>query len=100
MCNAKEEFLFRTNGKQVICAEIEYVPSNSTIQINLMVGHTDQMLENFLNKLDFNYDEGYGTQYLYGTIWFSDGSWMERYEYDGSESWTYCSVPEVPDYLN
>jgi hypothetical protein len=49
--------------------------------------------------LDFNYDNGYGGQELYGTIWYVDGTWSERGEYDGSEWWDYREVPEVPSYL-
>lgn len=54
-------------------------------------------LEEVLPKLDFDYNNDYGSQELYGTIWFSDGTWSERYEYDGSEWWEYrLGCPDLP----
>ena len=41
-----------------------------------------------------DYDDGYGSQELGGTIVFKDSSWLERGEYDGSEWWDYKSTPE------
>lgn len=32
-------------------------------------------------------------------IWFKDGTWGERYEYDGAECWEYKKCPPVPDEL-
>jgi hypothetical protein len=32
-------------------------------------------------------------------IWFKDGSWATRGEYDGSEWWEYHKLPQVPTYL-
>lgn len=44
------------------------------------------------------YDAGYGCHEvaLDLVITFTDGSWLERYEYDGSEGWVYKSVIDVP----
>jgi len=54
-------------------------------------------LEEVLPKLDFDYNDGYGSQELLGTIWFSDGTWSEREEYDGSEWWEYrLGCPDLP----
>ena len=50
-------------------------------------------LEMFLSDLDFNYDNGFGSQYLFGFVWFDEGSWLERYEYDGYERWDYKKTP-------
>ena len=52
---------------------------------------------NTTNKLE--YDNGYGGQELFGIIWYVDGTWSERGEYDGSEWWRHQSCPVVPDYL-
>lgn len=40
-----------------------------------------------------NYDNGYGSQELFGTIVFKDGTWLERGEYDGSEWWEHRKLP-------
>lgn len=52
-----------------------------------------------LSSLDFEYDEGYGSQHLYGTILFKDSTWLSRWEYDGSEGWEYNKPPTVDDIL-
>ena len=53
----------------------------------------------FLEGLRFNYDDGFGSQHLFGIVWFKDGSWLERYEYDGSEGWVLKRTPDVPQVL-
>lgn len=52
-----------------------------------------------LSSLDFEYDEGYGSQHLYGTILFKDNSWLSRWEYDGSEGWEHNKPLTVEDVL-
>ena len=51
---------------------------------------------NMLEGLRFNYDSGFGSQHLFGVVWFKDGSWLERYEYDGAEKWVLKKVPIIP----
>lgn len=108
--NAKEEFLSSISTRPVKCAEIVYRAS-SLWDINeedapppnyiiLKVGHTEEELESFFDKLDFNYDAGYGGQELFGTVWFKDSEeWMTRGEYDGSEWWETHSIPAIPQHL-
>lgn len=50
----------------------------------------------FLEGLRFNYDDGFGSQHLFGVVWFKDGSWLERTEYDGSEDWILKRTPDIP----
>ena len=50
-------------------------------------------------SLDFTYDDGFGGQQLDGQIWFKDGTWADRGEYDGSEWWQYHKCPQVPTFL-
>ena len=50
----------------------------------------------FLEELDFNYNNGFGSQRLFGVVWFKDGSWLERYEYDGAEKWVLKRTPDIP----
>jgi hypothetical protein len=56
-------------------------------------------MELFLSNLEFEYDNGYGGQFLYGIIWYKDGTWSDRGEYDGSEWYEYHIVPEIPPNL-
>ena len=99
--NAKQEFLQHiiyptgSNYSNVLCVEI----SGKAIAF-LTTGYTKEEWDQFLSDIDKEYDDGYGGQELYGTIWYKDGTWSTRGEYDGSEWWDYHSVPEIPKNLN
>jgi len=54
-------------------------------------------LADVVAQLDFIYNNGYGCQELFGTIWYADGTWSERGEYDGSEWWEFKKCPDLPD---
>lgn len=56
--------------------------------------------EKVIPQLDFEYDEGFGGQELGGIIWYEDGTWSDRGEYDGSEWWQYQSCPDLPASYN
>ena len=46
----------------------------------------------------FNYDGGYGHQYVPEDLMIvGDGWWLERGEYDGSEWWVYQTQPMRPE---
>ena len=99
--NTKQEFISHIQNRKVKCAKISKGDDYSGKQISFELGcayNTDEWNE-FLNKLDFHYDSGYGGQELFGTIWYEDGTWSERGEYDGSEWWEYHICPEVPTEL-
>jgi hypothetical protein len=67
--------------------------------IILKEGYTEEEYNDFLSKLDFEYDSGYGIQVLDGTIWMQDGTWFDRGEYDGSEWWAKRECPPIPQIL-
>ena len=61
-------------------------------------GVNKEALMSFFNTLPeraVNYFDGYGSQEWDGWISFTDGSWIERSEYDGSEWWAYKSCPKL-----
>jgi hypothetical protein len=62
----------------------------------LKQNYTQEEYKSFLSSLDFEYDDGYGLQQLFGIVWFTDDTWLERGEYDGSEWWEYNKTPEIP----
>lgn len=112
--NAKTELLEDlTNLAKIRCAIIakicDVIPYSSLKEtdyrkrfsktIELKENYSEEDLSNFLNDLDFEYDSGYGQQELYGIIWLTDGSWLSREEYDGSEWWQHWFLPSVPLYL-
>lgn len=106
MINAKEELqtlLDKLKQQQlsIVCAEITYEDDHddSRAAIRLPLAHTEEELEQFFKQLDFRYSNGFGTQYLYGTVWLTYGTWLSRWEYDGSEGWQLNKQPIIPQYL-
>jgi hypothetical protein len=91
--NAKSEFQNVVLGKRVIACDITHEED----VIRLKTEYTSEEYEEFLNKLDFEYDSGFGGQNLYGTIWCADNIWLERGQYDGSEWWVYNEYPEIEE---
>jgi len=98
MTNAKEEFLEHTADKFVLCAILTRVIDYRKVShtYNLKVSYTREELQHFLALINFQYDSGYGNQELEGTIWYDDGSWSTRAEYDGSEWWHHNKLPDIP----
>lgn len=101
MINAKTEFLHHTESRpKVKCAVLRDFDDNyrndGGKEIFLKKGYTDAELAEFLAAIDFEYYNGYGSQELYGFIWYEGGTWSERWEYDGSEGWGYNVCPKLP----
>lgn len=92
MINAKEELLDELDGEKPLCGQVIV----GDVTTNLRVGYSDVDWEKFLEKIDVEYDPCFGCQELFGTIWLENGTWMERFEYDGSEWWRFMKQPEVP----
>jgi hypothetical protein len=92
--NAKQEIIDHLSNirSRPLCAKITHIPETFI----LTTGWDEADFAAFLQSLDFEYDDGYGTQELFGTIWHEDGSWSERSEYDGSECWAYKCSPTIP----
>ncbi len=103
MANAKEEFLSMVKNQAVLCAEISYQDcwehKKPGSEHKLPVAYTEEQYNSFIESLDFEYDDGYGGQELFGTVWFKDGTWADRGEYDGSEWWQHHICPVVPKSL-
>ncbi len=100
--NAKKELLDLLEEVivDIHCAKVllhtRYVHGDESKEVLLKVDHTPEELDEFLDGLDFDYDNGYGGQELFGTIWFVDGTYATRGEYDGSEWWEHHTCPEIP----
>lgn len=97
--NAKQEFLNHLEEvkARVKCANIS--SSKKPKESLLKVGYKESEWMDFINSLDFIYHEGYGGQELYGTIWYDNGTFSSRGEYDGSEWWEHYKTPEIPKKL-
>ena len=98
MANAKQELLDAVKDTAKIkCASIRYGRwEDEASQKTLKLNHSEEDYNEFLNSLDFTYDDGYGGQELYGTVWLEDGTWLSRGEYDGSEWWEHNVLPDIP----
>lgn len=122
--NAKRDLLkiFAHNNQEILCAEIglgnypEYIKKYEEYEdeadyvdtdeiIYLPIGYTEEQLQEFLAKLDFDYDEdNYDKEYrwIYGTVWAkSDSFWATRAEFEMANGmyWTYPKMPKIPEYL-
>lgn len=97
--NAKEELLTmlgyvkRKYNAEILCAVIDFGDK----AINLNQGYDAEEFNEFLNNLDFNYNNGFGGQLLFGKVWLTNNVWLDRGEYDGSEWWEHYKYPEIPD---
>ena len=105
--NAREELQEilkkqKEKGLDLVCAEIQHEVGwgeDHATKIELKLAHTPEEAEAFFDALNFNYNDGYGTQELYGTVWLTYGVWLSRWEYDGSEGWQVNRCPGIPNYL-
>ncbi len=105
MQNAKDELVSAINNSKskiqcgYVCFDdgsFEFKKSN---YIKLPLNFSKEDYNEFLSKIDIDYDSGFGSQELEGIIWLADNSWLERYEYDGSECWVHKELPKIPQYL-
>jgi hypothetical protein len=100
--NAKIEFLNHISNRGVICASIRrgYDWDSDSTVFNLTTGWTKEDWDNFLSDLDFDYDSGYGTQNLFGTIWYEDGNYTKFRQNYKNEWYEHHVCPPIPKELN
>lgn len=111
--NARVEFINHIGSKKVLCCEISILRSmrdydspygnnddHKFYDVHLTTGYSIDEWNDFLKSIDITYDNGYGSQELFGTIWYEDGTWSSRFEYDGSEGWVANICPKIPEILN
>lgn len=95
--NAKQELLKHIGDRGV---KYVHIVLEGCVVIGGKWGDNPQTISGTLDEvlpgLDFDYDSGYGGQELFGHVWYTDGTWSERGEYDGSEWWEYKKCPEIP----
>lgn len=100
MMNAKKELIefIAESKKEIAAAEVVYGSewNDNRKAYSLPLGGD---VKRFFEALNFEYDNGWGGQELFGTLWFKDGTWAERGEYDGSEWWELREPPEIPVHL-
>ena len=89
MTNFLQETLMAIRGAGHTLEDIGFIGSRSGYSCTW---------DEFLVLADFEYDSGYGAQWVADdlVIRFSNGGWLRRDEYDGSENWTYVSPWNPP----
>lgn len=97
--NARDEFEKEVKNKDVLCAEIcfldRYRPAKNR-RFYLRKGYTPHEYEEFLQKIDHNYNSNIHDKELDGVVWLTDGSWIEREEYLEIVGWGHCEAPRIP----
>ena len=101
MVNARDELLEKLNGRAMLCAEVHhYRECGGATEIHQL--KTGEEASAFLAKLDFEYDEGYGRQYIGGCVWILENenlTSLTRYEHDGAEFWVDNLCQPIPKRL-
>lgn len=99
MKNAKQEFLEQTQNRQVKCACVQ-ISGLKKKTIFLRKNFTQEDLDEFLDQLDFEYNENSLHLLIEGTIWYKDNdTWSERHYIDDEQVWTYHKMPQPPRFL-
>jgi hypothetical protein len=107
MMNAREELLVFLNKlvpswrDELVCARVAHGGygfddrDDAGEQFFLKKGFTSEDLHKFFSDLAFTYDDGFGSQELFGTVWGKTW-WAERRQYDGREWWELRRYPTIP----
>jgi len=99
----EQDFLDHIKDREVKCVTLSLI-NRSDYSFNpladLKIGYSPDDYKKFLALIDVEFYSGYGTQEVDGVIWYKDGTWSSRGEYDGSEWWEYNTCPEIPETLN
>jgi hypothetical protein len=108
--NAKDEFIQHINNKEILCCEIIGTVNLHPVNLYLTTGWLKEEWVKFINDINVVYDDsGHGSQNLYGTIWYKDGTYLiinimlnngQPDEYDGRKWWEMHSCPTIPSRLN
>lgn len=90
--------------EDVLAMNLYFKEDGQEHNVKLKVNYTRKELDNVLNTLGtYEYDpcdELYQFDLILdGTVWFKNGSWLEREIFDGCEWWELRSRPEIPDEL-
>tara|TARA_R110002012_G_C11601042_1_gene607292 strand:- start:49 stop:414 length:366 start_codon:yes stop_codon:yes gene_type:complete len=57
-------------------------------------GNLKEVLE-VLTITGLEYNNSYASQKLFGYIWYEDGTWSDRYEYEEAEWWRHVVRPDT-----
>ena len=100
MKNFKEETLLAIGDRMIEEYRIRAIHHGNEFQSDLIFegkGNTIPWIDmdKRTHGLVSNYDNGYGSDNWNGWITFTDGSWITRVTYDGSEWWENKNKPSL-----
>lgn len=107
MLNCREEFmdvifpLSHCDIREAIVIALKRKENGLVIKkiFNLETNSSIKDYFEFLNSLDFEYDNEQATMSIHGLVIFYDNTWLEREICaDGVERWVHHSRPEIEDY--
>jgi len=101
--NAKHEILGLAKQKEIRCISIKMLDINKKFTLpenknGFGYNADNTCLNEFLKDLDYCYEDDCCT----GIIWFTDGSWAERFEHHDIydyQDWLIHSCPAIPEKL-
>lgn len=99
--NAKDELLEILDECDLSITDViafKFLKCNKTTFKNELIAKGISLSDE-LDKLDFCYNAGYGSQELWGIVLFRNNTWLSRGEYDGSEWWEYNVAPTIDEIL-
>jgi hypothetical protein len=105
MINAKNEFLEHIKGTQnltIKSAKVTIFFTIGTATVNLPIGYTAEDYLIFLESINKDYDNFYGSHNVSGIIWYTNkATWSSRSDYDGCGWWDFYETPEIsPELIN
>jgi len=99
--NAKQELVdaleaLGVSDKKITCAivRLETIHFQAGKKITLKVNHSESEYAEFLESLDFEYDDLY--EDIRGTIWFEGGTWLSKDDDPNWEGWVCYRTPNIP----
>lgn len=98
--NAKQELLNIITSRNLTILKIEITYTHINWDDNTAITKDITTLDD----LNFDYDDGYGSQELFGVVYCKNSNnrpvWLTRGEYDGSEWWDINTIPEFYNNIN
>ena len=95
MCIKNFDTLAERIDKSVLWAEVTTDYKRAILRSDRTISEVKSFIDDLLS---IEYDDGFGSQQLFGTVAYKDGSWRDRCEYDGSEWWGFYRFPKEPDW--
>lgn len=98
--NAKQELLDIVNKNKLTIEfiTIEYKTGNFDEDYEEIIEeYSGPYTQELIDKLDFEYNNSYGRQYLFGKVYGTINglpAWLTREEYDGKECWKLNTIPK------